>query len=167
VAAAFTEVAPVLGDDACAVRLCFRPTRTRPFVERIDDIADLGPPLTVETVRGIGKVIRLLRASRLAGPEDPRELIGRAKEVAALLERALGVSVVLRVQPRSRIRFLAWTEHGVERIEDVAEVREDADAYLVLRQSGRLPVRLPRASVVRTRTDCETWYEVLSIERSE
>ncbi len=49
---------------------------------------------------------------------------------------------------------------------DVAEVLEDESAYLILRLGGRFPVRLPREQVVRQRTESETWYEVMSIERA-
>ena len=38
--------------------------------------------------------------------------------------------------------------------------------YLILRLGGRFPVRLPREQVVRQRTESETWYEVMSIERA-
>ena len=64
------------------------------------------------------------------------------------------------------MRFTVWTESGVESVSDVAEVLEDESAYLILRLGGRLPLRLPRERVVRQRTESETWYEVMSIERA-
>jgi len=73
--------------------------------------------------------------------------------------------VRLEVRPRSRVRFIVWTESAVESVSDVAEVLEDESAYLILRLGGRFPVRLLREKVVRQRTESETWYEVMSIER--
>jgi hypothetical protein len=157
----FSEVAPAVG--ACGVELSFRPLRTEALPTSVRDVADLGPEPSVTTVRGLGKVLRLLRAARLARPEDPRHLLGRPGEVAALLARALGTQVVLRLRPRAEVRFLAWTERGVESVDEVSEVLEGGDAWLVLRRNGRAPVRVARAAVIRTRTECDTWYEILDI----
>lgn len=150
----------------CGVWLRFRPHTRRLDVDRIDDYADLGPELTLAAIEGLGKVRRLLRAARIALPSDSFELTGEADLVAGLLERAVGTRVVLELRPRSRIRFVAWTEAGVETVDHVTEVLEDEDAYLVLRNKGRFPVRLPRDRVVRQRTELERWYEVLHIERA-
>ncbi len=164
VPAIFTDVALALG--ACGVELCFRPLGTDPLPEHVRDVADLGPAPSVTAVRGLGKVLRLLRAARLVRPEDPRHLFGRPDEAAALLERAVGTAVVLRIRPRSEVRFLAWTERGVEAIDEVSEVVEGEDGWLVLRRNGRSPVRVLRDAVIRTRTQCDTWYEVLDIQRA-
>jgi hypothetical protein len=64
------------------------------------------------------------------------------------------------------MRFTAWTESGVETVDDVTEVLEAPDAYLVMRRSGRFPVRVPRENVVRQQTELERWYEVTDIERA-
>ena len=61
--------------------------------------------------------------------------------------------------------IVAWTESGVETVEDVAEVREFDDAYFVVRRQDRFPLRFDRASVVRQRAETERWHEVLDIER--
>jgi hypothetical protein len=74
---------------------------------------------------------------------------------------------MLHLRSRVRVRFRAWTESGVEEVEDVAEVVEESDAYWVRRRGGMLPVRLPRNQIVRTLTDRETCFEVLHIERAE
>ena len=110
-------------------------------------------------------MLRILRAARIAFPDDARLLIGREERVAALLERAIGTPLLLALRSRSRVRFKAWTEGGVETVEDVSEVLEDSDAFLVLRRQGRFPVRLERSQVVRQRTEHEQWYEVRGIER--
>jgi len=135
-------------------------------VGRIDDFACLDAAFSVESALGIGKVLRLLRAARIAPPRSVDSLRGDPTRAAALLERALGTSVRLEVRSRFRVRFTVWTESGVESVSDVAEVLEDESAYLILRLGGRLPLRLPRERVVRQRTESETWYEVMSIERA-
>lgn len=160
----FSEVA--LAEGTCGVELSFRPLRAETLPTPVRDVADLGPEPSVTTVRGLGKVLRLLRVARLARPGDPRHLLGRPAEAAALLERALGTSVVLRLRPRAEVRFLAWTERGVESIAEVSEVLEGGDAWLVLRRNGRTPVRVARDAVIRTRTQCDTWYEILDIQRA-
>ena len=48
----------------------------------------------------------------------------------------------------------------------VAEVIEAPDAYFVTRQSGRFPIRVPRSTVLRQRTECERWFEIVDIQRA-
>ena len=153
-------------ESVSGVALVFRSEGGRGAVGRIDDFACLDETLSVETALGIGKVLRLLRAARIAAPSQLDSLKGDPTRAATLLERALGTCVRLEVRPRSRVRFTVWTESGVESVSDVAEVLEDESAYLILRLGGRFPVRLPREQVVRQRTESETWYEVMSIERA-
>jgi hypothetical protein len=165
--AVFTEVESIRREGSAGVMLGFRPERSRIGVDRIVDFAALGPDLCLPAVAGLGKVLRLLRSARIATPADPKDFLGREDLVESLLARALGASVMLELRPRSRVRFTAWTDEGVEVVEDVSRVVEDEDAYLVMRRTGRFPVRLPRERVIRQRTDCERWYEVLDIERAE
>ena len=167
VRAVFRSVSPTLVKGIPALRLGFEPTPGRGLPDRIEDLAALGPELDLDSVRGIGKVLRLLRAARLSAPDDPRRLLGRVHATCGRLERALGTPVMLHLRSRVRVRFRAWTEAGVEEVEDVAEVVEETDAYWVRRQGGLLPVRLPRNQVVRTLTERETCFEVLHIEREE
>jgi hypothetical protein len=155
-----------VSDEVGGVRLGFRPVARRLDIERIEDFADLRPQETVTAVEGLGKVLRLLRAARIALPDDPLDLVGQEEFVAGLLERAVGTRVVLELRARSRIRFVAWTDGGIETVDHVTEVLESDDAYLVLRKKGRFPVRLPRDRVVRQRTETERWYEVMHIERA-
>jgi hypothetical protein len=147
------------------LQLHFRPERRRADVDRIDTEAAIGPGLDIPTVAGLGKVVRILRAARIAHPADIEELAGREELLLGLLERAVGTSLAVELRPRSRMRFTAWTESGVEIVEDVTEVLEAPDAYLVMRRSGRFPVRVPREEVVRQQTELERWYEVTDIER--
>ncbi len=163
--ARFTDVTPQRDDGSVGVALGFRPERARLDVDRIEAYAELGPALTVPAVAGLGKVLRILRAARVAAPEDPLELVGREGVATDLLERAVGTLLRLELQARFRKRFVAWTENGVETIDDVFEVREREDAYYVVRRGGRFPVRFERSGVVRQSTESERWYEVVDIQR--
>lgn len=167
VRAVFDRVEPVFRDDGVGVELGFRTGAARIETERIDDFADLGPELTVPAVAGIGKVLRILRAARIAAPREPQALAGRVDEATALLTRALGSRLQLEVRPRSRVRFTAWTESGVETVSDVADVVEGDAEYLVMRRGGRFPVRFAREAVVRRVTETERWFEVIGVERAE
>jgi hypothetical protein len=164
--AIFSDTQPVSGPEEIGVTLGFRPIRTRLDIDRIEDFADLGPEMCVPSVAGLGKVLRILRAARLAVPAKQEAFLGEPLRVAEKLERAFGVSLSLKLRDRSRIRFTAWTEDGVETINDVAEVLEAPDAYFVTRRSGRFPVRVPRSTVVRQLTECERWFEVVDIQRA-
>jgi hypothetical protein len=159
VRAVLSSVSPTLVRGLPALRLGFAPDPGRSLPDRIEDLAALGPELDLDSVRGVGKVLRLLRAARLAAPDDPRRLLR--------LERALGTPVVLHLRSRPRLRFRAWTETGIEEVEDVAEVVEEIDAYWIRRHGGLLPLRIPRDRIVRTSTERETRFEVLHIERAE
>ena len=165
-ATATPPASPGHPESVSGVALVFRPEVGNRAIGRIDDFACLDDTLSVESALGIGKVLRLLRAARIAAPPQVNSLKGDPNRAAALLERALGTRVRLEVRPRSRVRFTVWTESDVESVSDVAEVLEDESAYLILRLGGRFPVRLPREKVVRQRTESETWYEVMSIERA-
>jgi len=151
------------------VLLVFEPvsarTRTSLGVTQIDDFADLGPELTIPAVNGIGKVLRTLRAGRIAAPE-PSALLGHAHAAAALLARAQRARVVLCLRPRVSTRFVAWTESGVQSVEDVVDVFEQADAWVVAPRHGQL-LRIPRAGVARQLTEAQRWWEVVAIERSK
>jgi hypothetical protein len=164
--ALFTEAIPLRSNGGVGVMLRFRPERTRLGIDSIENYADLGPALTIPAVNGLGKVLRILRAARIAPPHEPLELVGQEERAADLLARAVGTNVRLELKPRFRLSFVAWTEGGVERVTGVQEVREYEDAYLVIRRHGRFPLRFERASVIRQRTECERWYEVLDIERA-
>ncbi len=163
--ARFVDVTPLDEEDRAGAWLGFRPERSHLGVDRIEDFADLGPGLTVPAVFGLGKVLRLLRAARVAPPADPMELVGHGGVAAEWLRRALGTTVRLELRPRTGLRFVVWTEQGVETVEDVEDVLEDGSIILVRRLRGLQPVSFDRASVLRRHTERETWHEVLDIER--
>ena len=157
-------------DDATAVMQTARQARAdleNLFdTDRIECEAQLGPGNCVETVEGIGRVARILRAARLATPSDPTEWIGRTADVEALLGRAIGTALQLEVRPRTRLRFTAWLEDGIQVIDDVAEVTETPEGFSVRRRSGRFPVLVARKGLARQQTESIRWYEILSIERA-
>jgi hypothetical protein len=164
--ARLSGVTPLRAEGRSGVTLSFRPRSSRLGLAQIDDWADLGPELSIPAIGGVGKVLRVLRAARIAAPPDPFDLVGREDRAARLLVRAVGTALRLALRRRSLLRFLAWTERGVETVSDVAEVREYDDAFLILRSGGRPPVRLERCDVIRQRKEFESWYEVLDIERA-
>jgi len=163
--ARFIEATPLRREDGVVgVQLGFEIEGSRTLSGRIDDFADLGPELTVPAVGGLGKVLRILRAARIAAPSDPLELVGDEKAAAALLGRAAGTLLRLELKPRFRMRFVAWTEAGVETVDDITEVVEHEDAFLVHCRRGRFPKRFSRESVIRQQTEHDRWYEVTQIE---
>jgi hypothetical protein len=164
--ARFAQAAPGLREGDVGVWLRFDALRGRPDEGRIEDWADLGPALTLPAVQGLGKVLRLLRAARIAAPRDPLGLVGQAERAAELLARAVGTEVRLVLRPRTRLRFLAWTERGVETVQDVEDVIIEEDAWVVRRFRGRFPLRFERSAVIRQRTESERWHEILDIERA-
>jgi hypothetical protein len=166
VVARFDHVAAVAEEERLGVELGFRVASPRFGADRIDDFALLGPELSVPAVEGIGKVLRILKAARIATPRDALALAGRAQEAGNLLERALGRDFALQVRPRSRVRFTAWTESGVEIVDDVSDVEENDQGYLVMQRGGRFPVLFERAVVVRRQTETRRWFELVGVERA-
>jgi hypothetical protein len=166
VTARLVDVTPVEEEGRAGAWLGFHPEGSRLGVGRIDDFADLGPELTVPAVFGLGKVLRLLRAARLAAPEDPLGLVGRPLVAAERLRRALGTAVRLELRPRTSLRFVAWTEQGVETLHDVEDVLEDEKIVVVRRGRGHPPACFDRGTLVRRHTERERWYEILDIERA-
>lgn len=164
--ARLVDATPVRNAERCGLVLSFQPDPSNAEIERIDDFADLGPELSVAAVIGLGKVVRILRAARIAVAGDSQALIGREAHAAALLRRARATPLELTLRPRSRIRFVAWTEGGIETVDDVSEVLESLDTVFVIRRDGRYPVRIPREAMVRYRTEVERWFEVTAIGRA-
>jgi len=160
------DVEAVEREDARGVWLRFRPERSRIITEPIEHFADLGPEWCIPAVGGLGSVMRVLRAVRIAIPKENDDLLGEPELVAQLLKRALDVCVWLDLKPRSHVRFTVWTDEGVETIENVRHDVESNDAYQVVRTPGHLPRLFMRDQVVRQQTDCERWFEVTDIERA-
>jgi len=163
--ARYRSAEPAERGDASGIVLEFAPVRARLDVESIRDFAEIGPALTVPAVAGLGKVLRILRAARVAAPREPLSLVGQDARVLRLLERARGTRLVLSLRRRARISFVAWTERGVETVPEVVDVVETDDHYVVRRRGSRAPVRFDRVDVSRRETRRESWYEVVGIDR--
>ena len=166
ISAAFTDSRPLDATEATGVVLGFRPKQARFETDHIETEAVLGPDASVAAIEGLGKVVRILRAARIAVPSDPMDWLGQESLVLERLDRAIGTPLMLGLRPRTRVRFTAWLEDRIQVIDDVADVVESPDAYYVHRQSGRFPVRISRKSVIRHRTESLRWFEILSIDRA-
>ena len=164
--ATFIDAEAFDSEDGSGAVLGFRPESTRFETDRVESRALLGPLKCAETVRGIGQVVRILKAARNSVPRDPTEWIGRDDFLLERLDHARGTALLLGLRPRTTVRFTAWLEEGVQVIDDVAEVIEGTDSYTVRRQTGRFPVLVPRRSLLRHQTESRRWFEVLSIERA-
>jgi hypothetical protein len=164
--ARFSRVTPTARGELQGVDLRFHPLRNHLGVEHFEDFAAIGPELCIPAVEGIGKILRILRAARIAAPRQEADLLGQEELVRGLLERAVGTELALGLRPRSRVRFDALTEDGRVVFEDVQEVVELPHEYLVVHKRGRFPTRVPRETVLRQQTDCERWFEVVEIDRS-
>ena len=148
------------------VELAFRLERSHLGVDLIEDFASLGPTRTVDAVRGLGKVLRVLRAARVARPSNSLTLAGNPERASTLLARAEGASMRLHLRARFELRFIAWTESGVETVEDVTSVNEHEDAYYIQRRGARSPKRFERSEIIRHQTEQKRWHEVVDIERT-
>lgn len=162
--------------DRPGVRMRFRPVHAASAaalgVRSLEDFADLGAfpagsELSVPVALGVGRVLRILRAARIAGPADPLELVGREERAAELLRRARGRPLCLTLRRRSRLRFLAWGEDGLHVADDLLDVREVADAYLAYPARGGAPLRFARRDVARVSREIAPWYEVVEVERAD
>lgn len=158
--------------DRPGVRMRFRPEASvRGLgVETLEDFADLGAfpacsELSIPVALGLGRVLRILRAARIAAPADPLHLVGREECAAALLRRALDRPLRLTVRRRSRLRFLAWAEDGLHVADDLVDVREAPDAYLAYPARGGAPLRFERTGIARVSREIAPWFEVVDVER--
>lgn len=163
--AVFLSARPVREEPLCGVDLLFRPTSRGVEESEVRDWVDLGPEHTLDAARGLAMLIRLLRAARLAFPKPAEAWLGEPERVAARLNDAATKPVVLEVEARFRLHFTAWTEDETIDVTDVREVESDDTAFLVRRIGGGLPVRVPRDSVLRHRTERRRWLQVVGIER--
>lgn len=154
------------------VRLRFRPASPGLARETLEDFADLGAfpsgsDLSIPVALGVGRVLRILRAARIAAPTDPLHLVGREELAARLLQRAVGRPLRLTLRRRTRLRFLAWSEEGLHVAENLLDVREAPDAYLAYPAHGGAPLRFSREAVARVSRELAPWFEVVEVERAE
>ena len=167
ITANLVRVAAVHDETNCGVALEFTPTsRNAKDVDRVDEFADLGPELTLESSHGLATVLRVMKAARFAAPRPATSWLGHPELVAKRLGKAIGHAFALDIVGRTRMRFTAWTEEDTVEISNVADVQSDAEAFLVRRVGHRMPVRIPREVVVRHETRHERWFEIATIERA-
>ena len=167
ITANFTRAEAVHEKAACGVALYFTPTsRGARDVGGVEDYADLGPELTLASSHGLGTLLRLMRATRVAAPKPAQSMLGEPTATAAKLAPGVGHAVALEIVPRNRILFRAWTEEDAIEIDNVVEVLSDETAYLIARVGHRMPVRILRSSVVRHETVREPWFQIVGIERA-
>ncbi len=164
--AIFTGVKPVEQEDLVGVMLTFEPQRSRIVTETIEDFAELGTDQDVSAVSGVGKVMRILRCARISAPRTPDAYMDKPLEACALLERAIGVELLLELKARSRVHFSVWTENGVETVRNVKEVVELEDGFLAVPFVAPFATFFSRKDIVRQNTEVERWYDVVNIQRS-
>jgi len=154
--------AVVAGVEPDGLGLSIRYT-TRIGARELVDHIELGPRGSLEAVHGVGRVLRLLRAGRIAPPADPYSLAADLECAVRLIERCRGARVTVRVRRRYERVLTLWTEGGVQRIERVLDYREEPTCLLVRRLSGSL-LRIPRESVVRYSASSSEYFQVLSVD---
>ncbi len=151
--------AEVLGP---ALRVSFVPVRGYPA--EIEDHVPLGPPGDIATVRGIGRLLRILRAGRVRVPPDPYALGADPERAAELVLRCQGALVTLEVERRIERTLTVWTDAGVDRIRGVLDYAEDDEGLSVLRRGGQRMLKFPRQSLIRFAPSSTDRLEVLSVE---
>jgi hypothetical protein len=167
ITANLAEARPVREAETCGVALRFMPTsRNAKDVDWVDEFADLGPEMTLESSHGLGTLLRVMRVARIAAPRPAESFLGHPEQATQRLVAALGHPFALTIVPRSRIRFRAWTEEETVEIDHVVEVLSDETAFLVRRIGHRMPVRVPREGVVRHENLREAWFQIVDIERA-
>jgi hypothetical protein len=148
--------------DGAALVLRFEPLRgdRTPIEDRIR----LDPPGEMPMVQGVGRLLRLLRAARVKGPENPYALAEDPDAAVALVRRCEGTRVTLHVTQRIERTLSVWTESGVERIGGVVDFGEDVDGLWVRRRGGQSILRVPRRTIIRFSCSSQRRPEIVSVE---
>jgi hypothetical protein len=148
--------------EGIGVRVAFEPDSGRPG--RLEDYLVLAPEAELRAVQGVGRLLRILRAGRVAAPAEPGALFREPERAAELLRRCLGARVRLRVARRLERVLTLWTESGVERIERVVDYEEAGDELAVRRRGAATVLRIPRRTLVRYAASAHESFEVTGIE---
>jgi hypothetical protein len=103
----------------------------------------------VATVRGVGKLLRILRAGRVRAPSEPYVLAGDPGAWAELVRRCRGATVIAVVSRRIERALTVWTDAGVDRFDGVVDWMEDDLGLRLRRDAGGSWLRIPRESLIR------------------
>lgn len=137
------------------------------IVHELVDRLDFAPRGSLAAVRGVGRLLRLLKAARIRPPERPYDLDENLDEAVRLVERCRGAEIGLLVRPRFERALTLWRETGVQRIERVVDFREDRESLSILtrgRRGGQTEQRIPRHELVRYVVSTSEVYEVAAVE---
>ncbi|MGH6690439.1 MAG: hypothetical protein ACREF4_07155 [Gammaproteobacteria bacterium] len=146
--------------DAVVVRYLTRDRLSR----EIEDRVMLAGADEIATIRGVGKLLRILRAGRVQPPRHPYALARSPESWAQLLERCRGSTVIARLARRVESALIVWTESGVVRFDGVVDFREDELGLRLRRGGGGAWLRIPRASLIRWSNDTREVPIVISVE---
>jgi hypothetical protein len=148
--------------EGLGVRVGFEPDGGRP--PRVEDYLSLSKDAGLSAVQGVGRLLRLLRAGRLAAPADPWALASEPERAAEQLRRCRGARVRLRIARRLERMLVLWTEGGIERIDRVVDYEESGDELAIRRQGAASVLRIPRRNLVRYAASAQESIEVTGIE---
>jgi hypothetical protein len=147
--------------DGAGVRVHYSPLRG--MSAELEDRVSLGDR-DLSSVHGVGRVLRVLRAGRVKVPADPYTLGDDPESTASLLRQCRGTLVTLHVARRFERRLTVWTEEGVNRIDQVIDVSEDAAGLSVRRRGGSSVLRIPKTSLIRYSVSTREYPEIISVE---
>lgn len=148
--------------DGPALRVRFAPVRGHPA--ELEDRLVLSPAGDIDTIRAVGRLIRILRAGRVRIPPDPYRLATMPHRAAELVVRCQGARVDVTVVRRIRRSLTIWTEDGVHRIQGVLDYSEDSSGLAVTREGGQSVLYIPRHSLIRYAPSATDRLQVISVE---
>ena len=146
--------------DSVVVRFAVR----RGTPTEVEDRIPLTPRGEMASVRGVGRVVRILRAGRIQIPRDPYRYCSDARRTAELLRRATGTLVQLVLARRIERVLTLWLEAGVERIRGVLDYGEDDAGLWIQRRGGQSRLLISRHHLIRYEPSSQESYEVISVE---
>ncbi len=138
----------------------------RTSLGEIEDRVQLGPPGDVSAVKGVGRLLRILKAAHVRAPSDPYNLINKPALIHKLMESCVGAMVELVVLRRMERVLTVWTDEGVERIRGVVDYEEDDEFLIVRRRTSQSPFQIPRRTLIRYAPSSREYFVVASIESS-
>ncbi len=155
------EIAGAVADaDAVVVRYVTLGRSRR----EIEDRVTLAGEDDVVTIRGVGKLLRILRAGRVQPPSAPYALAHDPESWAELVRRCRGATVIARLSRRIERALTVWTDAGVNRFDGVVDWDEDEHGLRLRRDGTGAWLRIPRASLIRWSTETREVPIVISID---